>query len=146
MKKSQRLQRIANLSHTAEQIAAQAFNRARDEVERYATQVRDLERYRDEYLRQVGGDTGVVNGYQVQKLRAFVGRIEEALAQLRARQEQAERRREQQRAVWMERRRRSNTLGEVASRAREHEQVELEKRLQREIDDRPRVPQGEQGG
>jgi len=146
MKKSQRLQRIAHLSHTAEQIAAQAFNRARDEVERYATQVRDLERYRDEYLQQFDGGTGVVNGYHVQKLRAFVGRIEEALAQLRARQAQAELKREQERTVWIERRRRSNTLSEVATRARDHEQIEIEKRLQREIDDRPRAPQGEPGG
>ena len=147
MKKSQRLQRIANLSHTAEQIALQAFNRARDEVERHATQIRDLEQYRDEYLKQFGAEgTGSVDGYHVQKLRAFVGRIEEALAQLRARQAQAERRREQERAVWMERRRRSNTLGDVALRARDHEQFELEKKLQREIDDRPRAAPGDPCG
>ena len=69
MKKSQRLQRIANLSQSAEQIAAQAFSRARDEVTRYATQIRELERYRDEYLRQFERDhPDGLDGYRAQKL------------------------------------------------------------------------------
>jgi|LNFM01.1.fsa_nt_gb flagellar export protein FliJ len=139
MKKSARLQRIANLSQTAEQIAAQAFSRATDEVTRYEHQIRELERYRDEYLRQFERDhPDAMDGYRAQKLRAFVGRIEEALGTLLERHAQAERRREQERAVWMERRRRANTMNDVAVRARGVEDVAFEKALQREIDDRPR--------
>ena len=139
MKKSQRLQRIANLSQSAEQIAAQAFSRARDEVTRYATQIRELERYRDEYLRQFERDhPDGLDGYRAQKLRAFVGRIEEALGTLLDRHAQAERKCEQERKLWMERRRRANTMSDVAVRARGVEDVAAEKALQREIDDRPR--------
>ena len=139
MKKSQRLQRIANLSLTAEQIAAQALARASDEVTRYEAQIRELERYRDEYLRQFERDhPGGLDGYRAQKLRTFVGRIEEALHQLVARHAQAERRREQERAQWADRRRRATTLNDVAARARGVEEVSFEKALQREIDDRPR--------
>lgn len=137
MRRSQRYERIARLSRTAEQVAAQAYRRAQDETARHATQIGELERYRDEYLQGLG--TGPVrNGYEVQKLRTFVARIEEALGQLRARHAQAARREAQERAVWLERRRRTNTLDEVALRARDSEFAELEKRLQREIDDRPR--------
>lgn len=137
MRRSQRFERIAQLSRTAEQVAAEAYRRAQDESARYATQIDDLERYRNEYMRGFTDDTAF-NGYHAQKLRAFVGRIEEALAQLRARHAQAQRREAQQRAAWLELRRRTNTLDDVALRAREGEVVELEKRLQREIDDRPR--------
>lgn len=141
MKKSQRLQRIANLSHTAEQIAAQSFARASDEVTRYEAQIRELERYRDEYLRQFERDhPGALDGYRAQKLRDFVGRIEQALAQLVDRHAQAERRREHERTEWMGKRRRANTLTDVATRARGVEEVSFEKALQREIDDRPRGP------
>lgn len=139
MKKSQRLQRIANLSQTAEQIAAQALARASDEVTRYEAQIRELERYRDEYLRQFERDhPGALDGYRAQKLRAFVARIEEALTQLVDRHAQAERRREHERAQWADKRRRTNTLTDVAARARGAEEVSFEKALQREIDDRPR--------
>ncbi len=139
MKKSQRLQRIANLSHSAEQIAAQALARASDEVARYAAQIRELERYRDEYLRQFERDhPGALDGYRAQKLRTFVGRIEEALTQLVHRHAQAERRREHERVQWADRRRRANTLTDVASRARGVEESSFEAALQREIDDRPR--------
>ena len=83
MKKSNRLQRIADLSETAEQLAAQALARASEEVERIERQLQDLESYRDEYLRPLrepGG--GGLGAYQAQKLRLFVGKIEEALALL----------------------------------------------------------------
>ncbi len=139
MKKSQRMQRIATLSHTAEQIAAQALARAGDEVRRYEAQIRELESYRDEYLRQFERDhPGTLDGYRAQKLRAFVARIEEALTQLINRHAQAERRREHERAIWMDKRRRANTLTDVATRARGIEEIKAEKALQREIDDRPR--------
>lgn len=139
MKKSQRIQRIANLSATAEQIAAQALARASDEVTRHAAQIRELERYRDEYLRQFERDHPEgLDGYRAQKLRSFVARIEEALTQLNERRQQAERRREQERVAWVERKRRVTTLTEVASRARGVEEIAFEKALQREIDDRPR--------
>jgi flagellar export protein FliJ len=118
-------------------VAAQAYRRAQDETARCATQIGDLERYRDEYLAGLGG-AAALSGYDAQKRRVFVARIEEALDQLRARHAQAQRREAQERAVWLERRRRTNTLDDVALRARDSESAELEKRLQREIDDRPR--------
>ena len=147
MKKSQRLQRIANLSSTAETIAAQALSRVTDEVRRYEAQIGELERYRDEYLRQFERDHPErLDGYRAQKLRAFVTRIEEALHQLLERHAQAERRREQEQALWLERRRRATTLNEVASRARGTEDLAYEQALQREIDDRPRTLRQEPGG
>ncbi len=139
MKKSERLQRLANLSLTAKQIAAQSLARTNDELERCAAQIRDLERYRDEYLRQLAGECGErLDGYGAQRLRAFVAAIEQALAALADRERQTEARRLQERAAWLERRRRAQTLGDIAARARDGEEADFEKALQREIDDRGR--------
>ena len=139
MKKSNRLQRIANLSETAEQLAAQALARANEEVERLERQLRDLESYRDEYLRPLresGG--GGLGAYQAQKLRLFVGKIEEALALLRKKRALAEKQRDHERQLWMEQKRRALMTNKVAERARVEEEAMAERALQREIDDRPR--------
>ena len=137
MKKSGRLQRIADLSTTAEQLAAQAVARANEEVSRIERQTRDLEGYRDEYLRPLR-EAGGVGAYQAQKLRLFVGKIEEALALLRRKLSLAEKQRDHQHQQWMEQRRRALMTNKVAERARAEEEVLAERALQREIDDRPR--------
>ena len=141
MKKSGRVQRLANLSTTAEQISAQALARATEEVSRLERQIGDLQGYRDEYLRPLreAGATAV-GGYQVQKLRLFVGRIEEALALIERKKKLAESNRERERAVWMEQRRRALLMNKVAQRARTEEEAHAERTLQREIDDRPPRP------
>jgi len=139
VKKSNRLQRIADLSETAEQLAAQALARASEEVERLERQLRDLESYRDEYLRplrETGGDG--LGAYQAQKLRLFVGKIEEALALLRKKRDLAEKQRDHERHLWMEQKRRALMTNKVAERARVEEEAMAERALQREIDDRPR--------
>ena len=137
MKKSGRLQRIADLSTTAEQLAAQAVARANDEVSRIERQARDLESYRDDYLRPLR-EAGGVGAYQAQKLRLFVGKIEEALALLRRKLALAEKQRDHEQQQWLEQRRRALMTNKVAERARAEEEVQAERALQREIDDRPR--------
>ena len=141
MKKSGRVQRLANLSATAEQISAQALARATEEVSRLERQIGDLQGYRDEYLRPLReAGTTAVGGYQVQKLRLFVGRIEEALALIERKKKLAESNCERERAVWMEQRRRALLMNKVAQRARTEEETRAERALQREIDDRPQRP------
>lgn len=141
MKKSGRVQRLANLSATAEQISAQALARATEEVSRLERQIGDLQGYRDEYLRPLReAGAPAVGGYQVQKLRLFVGRIEEALALIERKKKLAESNCERERAVWMEQRRRALLMNKVAQRARTEEETRAERALQREIDDRPQRP------
>ena len=139
MKRSGRLQRIADLSTTAEQLAAQAVAHAVEELERIKTQIQALGGYRDEYLRplHVPGGEGV-GAYQAQKLRLFVGKIEEAVAVLEKKRVMAERKVEHERGLWMEQKRRAIMTSKVADRARADEAVVAERNLQREIDDLPR--------
>ena len=138
MKKSGRVQRLADLSGTVEKLAAQAVSQAQAELTRLQQQALDLERYRDEYLRPLKEGSRPVGGYEVQKLRVFVGKIDQALKQLRGKVGQAQAAVAQAEEVWNEQRRRTQTMNNVAERARSVEEAQAEKALQREIDDRPR--------
>ena len=138
MKKSGRMQRLADLSGTVEKLAEQALAKAQAEAARLRQQALDLERYRNEYLNPLNDGSRAVGGYEVQKLRLFVARIDQALAQLQGRIRQAEAAVTKAEAVWNEQRRRTQTMNDIAGRARAVEEVQAEKVLQREIDDRPR--------
>ena len=138
MKKSGRVQRLADLSGTVEKLAAQAVAQAQAELARLQQQAMDLERYRDEYLRPLKEGAGPVGGYEVQKLRVFVGKIDQALGQLQGKVGQAQAAVMQAEEVWNEQRRRTQAMNNVADRARTAEEAQAEKALQREIDDRPR--------
>lgn len=138
MKKSGRVQRLADLSGTVEKLAALALSQAQAEVARLRQQALDLERYRNEYLHPLNEGSRALGGYEVQKRRLFVGRIDQALAQLQGRMRQAEVAAAKAESVWNEQRRRTQTMNDVAGRARAQEEMQAEKALQREIDDRPR--------
>ena len=138
MKKSGRVQRLADLSGTVEKLAAQTLAQAQAELARLRQQASDLERYRNEYLHPLKEGARPVVGYEVQKLRLFVARIDQALAQLQGRIRQAEGAVVKAESVWQEQRRRTQTMNDVAVRARAVEERRAEKVLQREIDDRPR--------
>ena len=138
MKKSGRVQRLADLSGTVEKLAAQVVARAQEEVARLQQQAADLERYRDEYLQPLQGSTVSLGSYEVQQRRLFVGKIDQAIAQLVTRQRQAEGTLAKAQAEWQEQQRRTQTMNDVADRARAVEANHAEKVLQREIDDRPR--------
>jgi flagellar export protein FliJ len=138
-KRSQRISRIARVSMTAEQLAAQALAQARQEVARLSAQRHELQRYQSDYLRRLDGSLpDALPSYEAQKLRLFVQRIEQAIQSLDHQILLAGRRCERERQRWLGQHRRVNALDEVANRARLGEERAAEARLQREIDDRGR--------
>ena len=139
MDRSKRLERLVDLSNTAERIAAQALARTNGDLKQYQVQLNELKTYRAEYQRAlIGGDGVLINAYDAQTLRVFLQRIDGAIAQIENMMTAAERRSEVERQTWMERRLRADALEGVADRVRHHEQDVAEQKLQREIDDRPR--------
>lgn len=136
MKRSKRLTRIAQISDTAKQAAAQSLARATDEFERHAAQLRELTAYREEYLEQLQSNAAPLAAYQVQKLRIFIQRIDEAVQIVQQKLQSAERRCERERSTWLERHRRANAMHDVAARAGAVEAKLTESLLQRELDDR----------
>ena len=139
MDRSKRLERLADLSSTAERIAAQALAKTNGDLIQYQSQLAELKSYRVEYQRSlVGGEGVLINAHEAQKLRAFLQRIDAAIAQVEQMMALALRRGDREREAWMEKRLRTDVLAGIADRARHHEAEAAEQRLQREIDDRPR--------
>ncbi|MBI4696180.1 MAG: flagellar export protein FliJ [Gammaproteobacteria bacterium] len=138
MDRSKRLERLVDLSNTAERVAAQALARTNGDLQQYQTQLQELQAYRNEYQSALtGGDGVVITAYDAQKLRVFLQRIDAAIAQIEQMLANAERRCELEREAWMKKRLRADALEGVADRARHHEAGVAEQRLQREIDDLP---------
>lgn len=142
MKPSQRLTRIARLSSADEQIAAQTYTTAQREVSAGEGQLRNLRAYQLEYLQRLD-DGESIAGYEAQKLRVFVQRIETAIAGLEQKLRGAVRRCERERLRLVAHKQRCNALQEVAKRARGVEIRQAENRLQSEIEDTRRVRPGE---
>lgn len=139
MDRSKRLERLADLSSTAERIAAQALAKTNGDLIQYQSQLAELKSYRVEYQRSlVGGEGVLINAHEAQKLHAFLQRIDAAIAQVEQMMALALRRGDREREAWMEKRLRTDVLAGIADRARHHEAEAAEQRLQREIDDRPR--------
>ncbi len=130
--------RIARLSTTEEQIAAQAYASAQREVTAQEGQLQSLRAYQAEYLKRLGDGTALAS-YEAQKLRVFVQKIEAAIAGLEQKLRGALRRCERERVRLMGHKQRVNALQGVATRARVSEGRQAENRLQHEIDDRWRA-------
>jgi flagellar export protein FliJ len=139
MKRSQRLSRIVRLSSMAEKQAALAAARAESELGQLDAQQRELRHYQGDYLKRLGvGADGAVPGYEAQKLRVFVHKIEQALAGLDRKIAVATKRVERERQQWIQQQRRLNAIGDIATRVRGEELGASETRLQHEVDDRAR--------
>ena len=139
MKKSQRLQRIVRLSTTTEQRAALALAQAQRELAQLQTQAHDLRTYQAEYMKRLGAAVApTLNGYTARKLLLFVRRIEDTINVLMHKIDAVDRRCTAEREQWIAQHRKVMALTEVASRARATEEVVLNMRAQREIDERGR--------
>ena len=137
MKRSARMSRITNLSRTAERIAGEAFAAAEREVATQEAELRSLRQYQAEYLTKLDYGAALAS-YDVQKLRAFVRRIDEGIAALEHRVRAAARRCERERERLIAEKRRADALNDVTARALTSEARALEGKVQREIDDSPR--------
>ncbi len=142
MKKSQRMERLTQLSDLRQHLVEQAFLAAQRDVSTQEAQLVSLRAYQAEYLKRLG-DGGSLPGYEAQKLRVFVQRIEKVIATLEYKLRQANQRRERERERLVVHKQRGHALGAVASRTRSLEFKQAENRLQNAIDDLPQVRQAD---
>lgn len=137
MQRSKRLTRIAQLSQTAERIAAQGFVRSKTDLERCQGQLQELHIYRAEYqAAMMNSTTAPLDGYELQKLRQFIVRVDEAIAAVEAKLRHTKVSHEHRRQDWMERRHQANALSEIVDKARGVESRAAEIRQQHELDER----------
>jgi flagellar export protein FliJ len=135
--RSQRIQRIAQLSRRSELSAAGTLSAAQRELEQCTAQLQELTTYREEYRASLrSGSAVAMNGAQVQKIRAFISQIDTVIDSLNVKIRQCTERQNLTRAMLIKTQRRANALDAVADRERRQESSDAESREQREIDDR----------
>ncbi|MFT4583492.1 MAG: flagellar FliJ protein [Gammaproteobacteria bacterium] len=137
MSRSDRIQRIANLSRNFERTAAQSLASTRLEIKETQKQLNDLLLYREEYRINLrcGTDT-TMNGAEVRKLRAFIAQVDAVINALTTKTQAANRRYDQARENWQKLQQRSKAIDGIAHRELRLESNAAEARTQREIDDR----------
>jgi len=139
MKRSRRLEPIAQLAERAEQRAAAACSDSRRELDECAARLEQLRSARDEYLEGASGP-GVTGAGRMQELRRFLTQLDAAIMQLEGQLEHKRSSFEHRQASWHDSRNRSQALGDIVARSRDAERRAEASREQREIDDRPRRP------
>ncbi len=134
LRRSTRLARIAGLTANAQRVAAEALAKATHDLATIEQQRRDLQQYRQEYLgRLVSGAT--LAGYDAQKLRVFLARIDQAIERVSQHARTAQRRVEREREQLMAQTRRMGALEKITAQAKTLESRRAEAQLQRRIDD-----------
>lgn len=137
MKKSQRMQVIVDLKADEEQKALQALGEVQRKHQEMRDQIDHLTEYRQEYLNKFNilGDDGM-NIHQLQEFRAFVQKLDSAIAgQKKSLQATAEELVEK-RKYWLQANQKTQSLQKVQDSALREEVTHLEKQEQKEQDER----------
>lgn len=143
MTRTTRLQPIAKITRQEERNAARLHGETVQQAEQQQKQLDELITYRNQYLK--GFQAAVKSGLaavQMQDYRLFIKRLDEAILQ----QQQCVTNGQQQCATsqskWADKRNRSKMINKVVEKSEQAEHDELEKREQRELEDRPHNTSG----
>ena len=138
MRSSRRLQPVANLAKQSERSAARQHGDVLREFQQQQQQLEELIKYRNQYVEQFqqAGKAGL-SIVQVRDYQLFLSRLDQAIAQQRQLVQQHQAVSQQTQANWMDKRGKSKMLDKVVENRELVEKQTLEKREQRELEDRP---------
>lgn len=147
MVKSKRFKPIVELAHDSEREAAKALGAALKRLNEGREQLRQLHAYREEYAQrlQQTGSAGM-SGQQLHEYRHFLAKIDTAIESQGGVVTQMQEALEEKKQFWFARRGRSRALDSVLDHYLEQERAQLDKREQREQDDRSGRNGHERGG
>ncbi len=137
MDNSKRFKPIVDLAHDAERQAARALGTALQRLNESKEQQRQLYSYRDEYAQrlQQAGNEGI-SGQKLNEYRHFMAKIDAAITSQMAVVEKAQVILDEKKQFWFAKRGRSKALDSVLDHYLEQERRDLDRRDQREQDDR----------
>jgi flagellar FliJ protein len=143
MTRSKRLKPVAQFADSRQQDAAVALANYRRVYDEHENRLNELRGYRAEYLERfhAAGAAGM-DAMQLQEYRAFIDRLDKAVAQQEAVVQAARQEYEQKKQAWLELRGRAKALDGVVVRYQEQEQQARERREQHESDERAQRCQG----
>lgn len=137
MVKSKRFKPIVDLAHDSEREAAKALGAALQRLNDGREQLRQLYAYREEYGQrlQQAGNQGM-SGQKLNEYRYFMVKIDAAIESQTTVVEQLQVALEEKKQFWFAKRGRSKALDTVLDHYLQNEARQLDKREQREQDDR----------
>lgn len=138
MRNSRRLQPVANLARQNERGAARKHGDVLREFQKQQQQLDELIRYRNQYVEnfQQAGKAGL-SIVQLRDYQLFLGRLDQAIAQQRQQVQHGQQASLQSQANWLNKRGHSKMLDKVVANRAEEEQRAIDRREQRELEDRP---------
>ena len=141
MAKSKRIEPIANLARNSERQAAKALGDALQHLNAQLAQLDQLRDYKVDYLQRLSASGSMgMNGKKLNEYHEFIAKLSLAIEQQEQVVKQARQLLEEKKHFWFARRGRSRALDTVLDRYLQNEQQQLDKREQRELDDRNTRP------
>jgi flagellar protein FliJ len=135
MMKSKRFEPIREIASNSAKDLSRAMGEAARKVADLELQLKQLQAYRDEYVRNSTQSSGAMDAVKLQNYRSFLDRLGEAMRQHLKTLDTARAEFEKRRAQWSEKRIEAESLSKVVDRFRKEEQHAADKREQREGDD-----------
>ena len=138
MSRVDRLQPVAKVSKQQERNAARAHGETIAQAEQQQKQLNELIAYRNQYLKafQAAGESGL-SAIQMCDYRIFIKRLDEAIMQQQQHVMNGQQKCEISQDRWMDKRSRSKMINKVVENRKQAENKKMEKREQRELEDRP---------
>ncbi len=138
MRRSKKLQPVANLAKLNERSAAKLHGSVLRELQKQETQLDELINYRNQYLTafKTAGESGL-SAIQMQDYRIFLQRLDDAIQQQQQNVINGRQNTQSSQAKWTDTRNQSDMINKVVENRQQHENQQVEKREQRELEDRP---------
>ena len=133
--KSKRFEPIQEIASTSAKDWSRAMGDAARKVADLERQLKQLQTYRDEYVRNTTQSAAAIDAVKLQNYRSFLDRLGEALRQHQQNLDNARAEYERRRQLWSEKRVEAESLSRVVDRFRKEEQHAAEQREQREGDE-----------
>jgi flagellar FliJ protein len=135
MTKSKRFEPIQEIAANSADALSRPMADAAGKVTELERQLKQLQTYRDEYVRNSSGNGGAMDAVKLQNYRSFLDRLGEAMRQHARNLEMARADYERRRVQWSEKRVEAESLGRALERFRAEERHAADRRDQRELDD-----------
>ena len=138
MRRSKKLQPVANLAKQNERSAAKLHGSVLRDLQKQENQLDELINYRNQYLNafKTAGESGL-SAIQMQDYRVFLQRLDDAIQQQQQNVINGRQNTQLSKTEWTDTRNRSKMINKVVENRQQLEKQQLEKREQREIEDRP---------
>ena len=135
MMKSKRFEPIQEIVSSSAKDLSRPMAEAANKVAELEKQLQQLQKYRDEYVRNSTQANGSMDAVRLQNYRSFLDRLGDAMRQHGKNLETARTDYEKRRAQWSEKRAEAESLSKVVDRFRKEEQHNADRREQRDGDD-----------